>query len=424
MRTPFFSIVIPTCDRPQLLRYTLKAALSIDYDDYEVVVSDNFSGPETRELIEKADDSRLRYVRTDRRLPMPDNWQYGCDASQGQYVIMLGDDDGIVPSSLDKLEQIIKASGVDLMTWRNFGYYHPDWPSGMRNTVMVGRVTRTLQLIAAEYMLRQACSLDHPGLFEFPHGSRFCFSRTLGETVRARCGRIFDAPYPDFTSSLYMLAVLADSYYAYYDGPVTFTTYSYNSNSAIVLPRKKRNTMRTESFYKEFNEPLYKFTPLKSNLVWNGHAECVLRMHSHFELAPELKAFDYPRYFMICYLGIIEDDLSDVTKTRKELLNEFQMALQEQPEAIRRGFLRLKGRYERYGASILSGRRGLRQIAQNLPRGVKEAVKSSRLVRKASEALLGHTIAAAGKAHGFGNVAELCQVMENVIGGEERFVRR
>jgi glycosyltransferase involved in cell wall biosynthesis len=396
--------------------------LRVAHDSYEVVVSDNFSGPETHDLIQKQQDRRIHYVRTDRRLSMPDNWQYGFDHSRGQYAIILGDDDGIVPTALQKLEQIIKVSHVDLMTWRNFGYYHPDWPSPMRNTVMIGRVTRNVSLIAASYMLRQAGLLEHPALFEFPHGSRFCFSRRLGEVVRARCGRVFDLPYPDFTSSLYMLAVLSDSHYAYYDGPISFTTYSYNSNSAVVLPKKKRNTQRAESFYREFDAPLYKFTPLKSNLIWNGHAECVLRMHSCFELPPELKAFDYPKYFLICYRGIVEDDLSDVTRTRDELLREFWEVLNRQDEAVRREFMTLKSKYEKHFLSALRGR-GVRKLVQNLPRGMKDSLKGSKLLRKASELVVGHTIAATGDEHGFHNVADLCQVMEQLTGGDETFMR-
>ena len=38
---PFFSVVIPTRNRASLLRYALQTALDQDFDDYEIVVSDN-----------------------------------------------------------------------------------------------------------------------------------------------------------------------------------------------------------------------------------------------------------------------------------------------------------------------------------------------------------------------------------------------
>jgi glycosyltransferase involved in cell wall biosynthesis len=423
MSSPLFSIIIPTCDRPHLLRYTLQAALAVSHPSFEVVVSDNFSAPETYDLVARLKDDRVRYVRTERRLHMPDNWQFGFNHSRGDYSIILGDDDGIVPTALNKLEQIFRATGAELATWRNFGYYHPDWPSKMRNTVMVGHVTRNLSLIAAEYMLRQANVLEHPARFEFPHGSRFCFSRRLAQAVTRQCGRVFDIPYPDFTSALYMLAVLKDSHYAYYDGPVTFTTYSYNSNSAVVLSRKKRNTRRAEAFYREFDRPLYEFAPLKSHLIWNGHADCVLRMHAKFALPETLRNFDYPRYFLICYRGIVEDDLSDITKAKPELLEEFWAVLGAQSGEVRAAFELLQRDYEKRGSATLAASGGVRRLVRTLPRGVKEALKGSRLVRQASEAVLGHAIALAGDKHGFANIAELCERMEALIGGEEPFVR-
>jgi glycosyltransferase involved in cell wall biosynthesis len=423
MTGPLFSIIIPTCDRPQLLQHTLKAALAVSHASFEVVVSDNYSTAETQDVVARFKDDRVRYVRTPRRLHMPDNWQFGFDHSRGDYSIILGDDDGIVPMALTKLEQVFRTTGAELATWRNFGYYHPDWPSAMRNTVMVGHVTRNLSLIAADYMLRQANILEHPALFEFPHGSRFCFARHLAKRVTERCGRVFDVPYPDFTSSLYMLAELKNAHYAYYDGPVTFTTYSYNSNSAVVLSRRKRNTRRAEAFYREFDRPLYEFAPLKSHLVWNGHADCVLRMQAKFDLPPELRNFDYPRYFLICYRGIVEDDLSDITKTKPELLDEFWAVLGRQSDEVRGGFERLKLQYEKRGFSALSRHGGARRVAQALPRGMKEALKGSRLLRKAAEVVLGHRIALAGDKYGFSNLAELCQVMDELVGGDEPFVR-
>lgn len=422
MGTPLFSIVIPTCDRPRLLQHTLRAALRVNHPSYEIVVSDNFSSEETARLVAEMGGDRVRYFRTTHRLPMPDNWQHGYDRSTGRYVTILCDDDGIVPSSLQKLERIIDATGTQLMTWRNFGYYHPDWPSAMRNSVMIGAVTRNVSLVASAYMLQKANTLAHTAMFEFPHGSRFCFSRELGESVRNTCGRIFDIPYPDFTSSMYMLAATYKGCYAYYDGPVTFTTYSYNSNSAIVLGRKKRNTQRTEAFYGDFSSPLYAHVPLKSNLIWNGIAECVLRMQAFFDLPPELKAFDYPNYFLTCYRSIVSDDLSDVVRSKAELLQELDAALSAQNTSIQQEFKRLKDESQRRRRSLRPRASMARDLAENLPRGFKEAIKASRLVRRAARAFAGTTIAVSGDDQGFSNLAELCERMETIVAGDEPFM--
>jgi len=74
MADTLFSIVIPTCDRANLLDTTLPACLLTNRRDIEVIVSDNFSGPETKEVIRRyQSDPRLRVIRTERRLSMSDH---------------------------------------------------------------------------------------------------------------------------------------------------------------------------------------------------------------------------------------------------------------------------------------------------------------------------------------------------------------
>jgi len=110
----FFSIVIPTCDRPHLLKSTLKAALSVDYDNYEVVVSDNYSTPETYEVVKSLENHKVRYFRASHRLNMADNWQFAYQQAKGDYIIILGDDDGITKAALKRASQIIQRTNVEL----------------------------------------------------------------------------------------------------------------------------------------------------------------------------------------------------------------------------------------------------------------------------------------------------------------------
>ena len=42
-RQPFFSIVIPTKNRPEYLRESIQSVLLQDFTDYELIVSDNFN---------------------------------------------------------------------------------------------------------------------------------------------------------------------------------------------------------------------------------------------------------------------------------------------------------------------------------------------------------------------------------------------
>src|SRR4051812_3222592 len=97
MSSPRFSIIIPTRERAATLRYALRTCLDQTFDDYEVIVSDNFSSPATKAVVDEAAAPRVRYFRTDRPLAMSDSWEFAVSHARGEYVLVIGDDDGLLP---------------------------------------------------------------------------------------------------------------------------------------------------------------------------------------------------------------------------------------------------------------------------------------------------------------------------------------
>lgn len=121
-----FSILVPTRDRPATLRHTLATIASQPGDDYEIVVADNCGTRETREIVEALDPRKVRYVRSEEVLPMAENWERGLAMCSGEYVTVLGDDDGFVPSTLEMARKLIAVSGAELLFWSPHTYWWPD----------------------------------------------------------------------------------------------------------------------------------------------------------------------------------------------------------------------------------------------------------------------------------------------------------
>ena len=63
MKDPLFSVVIPTYNRADLVRQAAVSVIHQSLDDVEVVVSDNLSTDETRDVVRALDDPRVRYVQ-------------------------------------------------------------------------------------------------------------------------------------------------------------------------------------------------------------------------------------------------------------------------------------------------------------------------------------------------------------------------
>lgn len=121
-----FTIVIPTRERADVLYFSLLTACSQDYDNLEIIVCDNFSSDKTRDVVESFVDNRIRYLNPGKRLSMSHNWEYALSHITGGWVTILGDDDGILPGSLQHVSEIIKETGVDAVRSNGCSY---TWPA-------------------------------------------------------------------------------------------------------------------------------------------------------------------------------------------------------------------------------------------------------------------------------------------------------
>jgi len=119
------SVIIPTRERAKYLAYSVQTALAIDDKNIEIIVSDNASEDDTADVIGCLDDPRLRYIRTDRRLSMRQNFQFALDHAKGDYVIFFGDDDGILPRQFPSLRSILEGKRPAGLSWRLPTY---GWP--------------------------------------------------------------------------------------------------------------------------------------------------------------------------------------------------------------------------------------------------------------------------------------------------------
>ncbi|MCQ8105484.1 glycosyltransferase family 2 protein [Methylomonas sp. SURF-2] len=94
---PLVSVGIPTYNRAALLSRSIESALSQDYKNIEVLVSDNASTDETETvcLLHCGKDSRLKYIRHSNNRGAVINFYDVLMRASGQFFMWLGDDDWI-----------------------------------------------------------------------------------------------------------------------------------------------------------------------------------------------------------------------------------------------------------------------------------------------------------------------------------------
>lgn len=129
-------MVVPTRERADTLRHTLRTLIAQDYQDCEFLVSDNFSQDDTCAVVAEFSDTRLRYINTGKRLSMAQNWEFALEHARGEFITYIGDDDGFIPGALAGAMRIINAHGGLALVWEKAEYCWPDYiDAGMRNSV-------------------------------------------------------------------------------------------------------------------------------------------------------------------------------------------------------------------------------------------------------------------------------------------------
>ena len=118
MSLPKLTVVIPTLNRPDTLYWTLQTVLNQSYPKFAIIVSDNFSCDDTKKIVDSFNSDKITYVNPGKRLSMSRHWEFALQYVTEGYVTILGDDDGLLPESLEKVGNLISKHKVQAIGWR------------------------------------------------------------------------------------------------------------------------------------------------------------------------------------------------------------------------------------------------------------------------------------------------------------------
>ncbi len=111
-----FSVLLPTRNRLEYLRYAVETVRRQDYSNWEIIVSDNCSEEDISAYVHSLNEPRIKYVRTLELVPVTDNWNNALQQCDGDYVVMLGDDDGLLPGYFSTLLRIFSRFRVLILS--------------------------------------------------------------------------------------------------------------------------------------------------------------------------------------------------------------------------------------------------------------------------------------------------------------------
>ena len=327
MKTPYFSIVIPTKGRSFLVGGAIESALRQTFTDLEVIVADNDEGNATRDVVAKFKDPRLRYHRTG-NLSMPDNWETACAQARGEYLLLLEDKQALKFRALERIHGETEKSRPECLRWMM------DWMDDIGPTkfIIQHKGTGIAQRLDPEAILKSFVQIGLSSVSKtLPIGHYSGLSRTLLNRIKAGpMQRLVPPVCPD-----YMLAFLA---LAYTDSVVAFdealgaSSQKHSNGRSFVL---KTGNLRGQ-FLSELggrDSIFFDLVPVKAPIVpgviYNDY------LHVREKVGGRLDKFPlhWPAYFVETYQFIVGCHENGVNMDDERAA--WQVAFDQQPAGVR-----------------------------------------------------------------------------------------
>jgi glycosyltransferase involved in cell wall biosynthesis len=270
--TPLLSICVPSRNRQDTFRQTILDLVASPRPDVEFVFADNSDEPAIMDgFIATLDDPRIRYLPSPAEtLPMQDNWERTIEATSGDWIIFIGDDDYLDPDTAGVIAEILaRAPDTEAITWNKPGF---KWPSyrpfaGNFSFSLLNDVTRSDRSHLIRRMLLWERASYVPSMpYTIYHGA---VSRPAMQRMKHLYGgRYFEHPTVDYDCGNRLL--LSAKSFVFVNRPLSILGATEKSNSSAVgrfakalenygnFVREKGNRFEAEGAMADF--------PFKSNL--------------------------------------------------------------------------------------------------------------------------------------------------------------
>lgn len=243
-----FSVVIPTRERADTLRYALQTCLDQTFDDYEVIVSDNCGSPATRTVVDELGSEKVRYVRTAEPVAMSTNWDFAVSHARGDYVIVIGDDDGMLTHGLAELDRLTREGDTPAVRWHAAFYTWPTVALAGQGDYLQIPIDRHVYTRDAAATIREVAAF-RTFYGELPMVYHGAVRRDVLDALRERLGSVFPHPLPDVYSG-FAVAHLAGRYLVT-SVPMSVSGQSRESNGVATLFRGEQQDVTRE--FRELN---------------------------------------------------------------------------------------------------------------------------------------------------------------------------
>lgn len=179
-----YSITIPAY-KVYFFRECVESVLCQTYDDYEVVILNDCSPENVKEIVEECqklkNGDKIRYYENEKNvgaINVVDNWNKLLELARGEYIICMGDDDMLTPECLEDYNKCInKYPDLEIYHARtyiinenseiiNIQEDRPDWESAYSIVWHAFKSSR-MQFIG-DFLFKRDALLERGGFYKLP----------------------------------------------------------------------------------------------------------------------------------------------------------------------------------------------------------------------------------------------------------------
>ena len=107
---PKVSVIIPTHNRSAFLRSSIISVLNQTFQNFEIIIIDDASEDDTREVITSFNEARIRGIHNQASKGAAGSRNIGVTNAQGEYIAFLDDDDEWLPAKLERQARLLDNS--------------------------------------------------------------------------------------------------------------------------------------------------------------------------------------------------------------------------------------------------------------------------------------------------------------------------
>jgi glycosyltransferase involved in cell wall biosynthesis len=260
MNEPRITVIIPTRERSDVLRKSLRTVTNQDYGNLRIIVSDNCSQDGTEEIVRSVKDPRVQYLNTGKRLSMSHNWEFALSHVHEGWVTIIGDDDGLLPASINKVADIIRSTNVNAVRSSVCSYLWPSLTDQSTGRLSVplqsGHEVRNSQKWLSRVMAGAASYTQLPMLYNGGY-----VSVSVLNEMKSRNGSIYRSRIPDVYSAISIASAVET--YIYLNDPLAINGASRHSTGISQFGRgEKLGASPASIFASEENIPFHEDVPL------------------------------------------------------------------------------------------------------------------------------------------------------------------